>query len=130
MIEAGLFNLLSTTPAIEAICQTRIYPVVLPEEPTYPAATYQMISARAEPTFETSGFQRWRIQFDCFGVAYPDASGLRDALIKALNGYQGVLSDGTILQNADFIQLTDYFYDQARIFRCMVEFHLYFTFSN
>lgn len=130
MIEAGLFNLVSTTPAVAAICETRIYPLILPTGSKYPAATYQMISANPDPTLDTSGFQRWRIQYDCFGRTYADASGLRRALITALNGYVGVLSDGTHLQNAEFHNLTDFFNDASRTYRCMVEFHLYFTFNG
>lgn len=130
MIEVGLAALLNTTPAIQAICGARIYPVALLPNASYPALTFQLISATPDPTFDTSGFQRWRIQFDCFGEAYADASGLRKALIKTLNGYQGLLSDGTNLQNAEFLQLIDFFNDNARIFRCMVEFYLYFTFSS
>lgn len=130
MIEAGISHLLVTTPAVEAICGTRIYPMILPTEPTYPAATYQMISANPDPTLDTSGFQRWRIQFDCFGRSYSDAAGLRGALITALNGYLGTLNDGTRLQNAEFHNLTDFFYDASRTYRCMVEFYVYFTFNS
>lgn len=130
MIDAGLFHLLSTATAITDICQTRIFPVLLPTGPDYPAVTYQLISATPQPTLNTSGFQRWRIQFDCWGKSYADAAGLRAALVKTLNGFQGVLSDGTRLQNADFLQLTDFFADDARVYRCMVEFYLYFTLSS
>jgi hypothetical protein len=130
MIDAGIFTLLSTTAAITSICQTRIYPVILPTGPTLPALTYQLIAAKTNPTFETSGMQRWRIQFDCWAETYADAAGLRKALIQTLNGYQGTLSDGTVLQNADLQQIVDFFEDNARVFRCMVELYMYFNFSS
>lgn len=130
-IDEGLWNLLTSTPAIAALCGTRIYPLTYPNNPTYPLMTYQIIAATPDPTLDTSGFQRWRIQFDCFDRNYrTGASALRTALIKALNGYQGVLSDGTNLQNAEFFNLTDFFNDDARAYRCMVEFYLYFTFGS
>jgi hypothetical protein len=130
VIEDGLFNLLSTSTQIAALCKTRIYPVLLPTAPTYPAVRYQIISATPRPTLDTSGFQRWRIQFDCFGANYSDAASLRGALMKLLNGYQGVLSDGTNLQNVEFIQLMETFADDARTYKCSVEFYLYFCFSS
>lgn len=130
MIDAGLWHLLSTTAAITAICKTRIYPIILPPDPTWPAMTYQIIAATPEPTLDTAGFQRWRLQFDCWANTYADAASLRAALIRTLNGYQGTLSDGTLLQDAEFIQVTDFFADDARVYRCMVEFYLYFTFSS
>lgn len=130
MIEQGLWHLLSTTTAITALCKTRIYPVILPTDPTYPCALYKTIAAKPSPTMDTSGFQRWRVEFDCFAYAYMDAAALRSALRSTLEGYRGVLSDGTSLQDCQFIQLGDMFEEDARVYRCMVEFYLYFDFSN
>lgn len=130
MIEAGLFSLLSNTPAIAALVGTRIYPVVLPTAPTLPALSYQIVGAMSKPTLNNSGFQRFRMQFDCWGQDYSDAVTLREALVKALNGYQGLLSDGTMLQNAQFIQPIDFFEHEALQYRCAVEFYLYFDFNS
>lgn len=130
MIDAGLYALLSTTATITDICATRISPVALPVDEQLPALTYQIISSTSYPTFNTSGYQRWRLQFDCWGTNYSDAVGLRAALIKTLNGYQGALPNGQFLQNADLLQITDFFEDDARVFRCMVEFYIYFDFQN
>lgn len=129
MIEAGLFSLLSGTPAVAAIAGARIYPLVLPTDGELPAVTYQVVGARPDPTLQTSGFQRWRIQCDCWAEDYSAAAGLRDALTTALNGYQGTLSDGTILQNAELIQPIDHFDHEALQYRCTVEFYLYFDFQ-
>lgn len=130
MIEAGLFKLLSTSSAIVAICGTRIYPMVLPTGPTYPAMTYQVIVAPQSPTMNTAGMQHWRIQFDCHGESYPDAVGLRTALIKTLNGAGQVLSDGTVLQNAHLHTLSDDFATAARVYRCIADITLDFNFSS
>lgn len=128
MIEAGLFSLLSTTAAITTLCGTRIYPAVLPTIPTYPCLRYKLISAKAEPTLSTSGYQRWRIQFDCFANTYASAVALRAAIRSALEGYRGTLIDGTYLQDAQFIQLGDDYEDDPRVYCAMSEFYLFFNF--
>ena len=130
MIQAGIFSLLSQNTSISALIGSRIYPVLLPEDSTLPAMTYHVIGGASMPTLSTSGMQRMRMQFDCWGQTYDDAATLRSTLISALNGYQGTLSDGTNLQFAQLIGPgTDFFEDAPRQFRCMCEFYLFFNFN-
>lgn len=103
--------------------------VLLPEKVTLPATTYQIIVGTSEPTFDTSGLQTTRVQFDCFGSSYADAYAAREALIQALNGYRGALVDGSFLQGALVITSVDFFADAPRQYRCMVEFYLMYNFK-
>lgn len=128
MIEAGLFGLLSVTPAITSL-GAKIYPVVRPTGAAYPCITYKMIAAKPGPTLDTSGFQRWRVEFNCFSDTFSVAASLRAALRSTLEGFNGVLSDGTLLQDAQFIQLGDDFEDDPRIYCLIVEFYLFFNFQ-
>lgn len=133
MIEKGLFTLLSTDSNISALCSTRIYPLLLPKaasDQTFPAMTYAVVAGAGDPTFETSGLIRLRMQFDCWGKSYSDAATLRKALVQVLNGYQGVLSDGTNLQLAEFIQPIDFYEQDLLTYRCAVEFYFLFDFGN
>jgi len=130
MILTGLFALITTASAWQALAAERLSPVTLPEIPTLPAATYQIVGGSSEPTFQTSGMQKLRVQFDHYGNTYSDANGLREATRVLLNGYSGTLSDGTVLQKADLIQSVDYFENDARQYRCMSEFYLWFDFSS
>jgi len=126
MIEQGLYTLLAATSTIAAMVGTRIYPLILPEASVLPALTYQVVGGHSSATFDTAGMTRLRMQFDCWGADYLDAITLRVALIAALNGYQGLLSDGTNLQNAQQLQNVDFFDHEARYYRAMTEFYLYF----
>lgn len=124
----GLFALLTGDSGVAALIATRMYPVELPEGEQLPALLYRFVGGKSSPTLTTSGMQRARVQFDCFGDTYDDASSLRAAVVGALNGYVGTLADGTELQNADVMGPgTDFFDDDPRSFRCMVEFYLYYT---
>ena len=130
MIEAGLFSLLSTTTSITALCGTRIYPILPPDEPLYPCIVYKSVSLKSNPTLDTTGMQRLRIEFDCFGSRPLDAVNLRTTLVKAINRYQGALSDGTWLQDMVLQSMGDFFDDQARVPKCFVEFYALFNFSS
>jgi hypothetical protein len=127
MIEQGLYTLISTDPTISGMIATRVYPILLPEKPVLPAMTYGVVGGSGEPTLNTSGMIRLRMQFDCWGMKYSDAAQLRKALVQALNLYYGVLSDGTYLQLAQFIQPVDFYEQDARQYRCAVEFYFEFT---
>lgn len=102
----------------------------MPDNPEYPAITYSIIGARPEPTLRTSGYQRYRVEFRCRDKVALNASTLREALREALEGYNGVLTDGTFLQDAQFIQLMDGYLDNPRVYVRMIEMYLFFCFPN
>jgi hypothetical protein len=129
MFEAGLYSLLAGEATISALVGTRVTPVRLPIGSPMPALTYRIIGGASEPTFESSGMQRVRVQFDAFGDTHLNAAALRDAVRKFLNGFRGPLSDGTVVQSFDLIQSMDYDEQYSREFRCMVEMYAYFVFS-
>ncbi len=135
MIQDGLYSLLSEDPKLSAIVGDRITPVLLPEGSTTPALTYMVAGGSSDPTFSTSGMQRLRVQFDVHAdpkdkAGYRAAIQAREALRLLLDGYRGMLSDGTYLQNAQRIQDIDYFDDGPRQFRCSSEFYFWFTFNS
>jgi hypothetical protein len=130
VLQTGLFALLSGNAAIAAIAGSSIFPVTVPESTPMPALTYQIVGGNSMATLNTSGLQKLRMQFDCYGNDYLTAATLRETLRQALNGFVGQLADGTFLQNAELIQNIDFFENDARQFRCMAEFYLFFDFTS
>lgn len=137
MIADSIFALLSADPGVAAIAGTRIYPMVLPDDAAFPAITYQQVGGSSTPTMDTSGVQKLRLQIDCWsaplplGGTYRQASGLRDAVRRALDGYSGVLGDGTQLSRAWIVNPgMDFFAHEALQYRCMLEFYLLYTFTD
>jgi hypothetical protein len=130
MIDAGLYSLLSAAARITSICESRIYPVVLPDNPQFPLITYKTIVAPQSPTMNTSGQQHWQIQFDCWGRTFPEAAGLRTALVETLNGAGQMMSDGTLLQNAHLHNLSDDFASGFRAWRCIADITFDFNFQH
>jgi hypothetical protein len=126
MMTTGLLALLSNNPDLSGV---GIRPVMLPSGFPMPAMTYQIVGGSSYPTLDGDGLQKVRMQFDCYGNSYLDATNLREKVRKFLNGFSGQLSDGTFLQFADLIQSIDFPFDSdPRQFRCGIEFYLWFCF--
>ena len=65
----------------------RFYPLVLPQDPVYPAITYQVISGPRDYTQDgADGVVRFRVQFNLYGANYAEAKALRDAVETTLSG--------------------------------------------
>jgi hypothetical protein len=128
LLSTGLYALLAGEATISAIVGTRIEPIELSIGQTMPALTYKFVGGSGEPTFETSGPQKVRVEFNSFGNTHLQADTLREAVRVFLNGYRGQLSGGILLQNAEYLHPLDFFEQYSREFRCMSEFYLYFNF--
>lgn len=121
MIETDLFAALSTATAITALASTRVYPVVLPTDPTLPAMTYMFIGGSGQPSFDTRGMQKARVEINCWGNTYSDAVTLREAVILTLAGY----SDENF--SAMYMQSTDFFDHELLQYRAMAEFYVFYA---
>ncbi len=130
MIDEGLWSLLANAVQVSTLCSTRIYPDLRPENPVYPLIVMKEISGIGRETFDTSGMQRDRYQFDCQAKTKGEAMNLRDAVRQVLNGYQGMLSDGTYLQNAWVIGKMGGYKDDPRIYEATHEFYVLYNFTN
>jgi hypothetical protein len=130
MIQAGIYSLLTADPGVSTIVGTRVFPPPLTEQTEMPCVLYSFVGGSSTATFATAGMQRLRMQLDCWAADYDAAAALREAVVRALNGYQGQLSDGTFLSNAFMVNPgIDFFEDDSREVRCMVEFYLLFDFQ-
>lgn len=136
-IDAGITNLLATNAGVQANLATggaaSIFDGVAPEDVSqYPLLSYQWVGGASDPTFSTSGLNRGRLQIDCWGLTKQTAVALANAVIAALDGFQGVLSDGTPVANAWLINPpgVDYFSGDSRFRRRMLEFYVLYTFTS
>lgn len=121
MIESSLFGALSTAAAISSLVGTRVYPVVLPTDPTLPALVYLFVGGMGQPSFSTRGMQKARVEINCWGSSYSSAATLREAVIQTLAGY----SDGNF--DSMYIQSTDFFDHDLLQFRAMAEFYIFYA---
>jgi len=76
MLESKLYAHLSTVAAVTTVIGTRLYPVVLPQDPDYPCVSYQRIdSVKINDLQGYSTLEDVRMQIDVWGTTY---KGVRD----------------------------------------------------
>jgi len=72
---------------------SRIYPQKLPQDPTYPALTFQRVSgARVGNLAGAAGRAKPRITFSCWAQTYVAAQALAAEVRASLNGFKGTLT--------------------------------------
>ena len=96
MLEVGLYAFLAADSGLSALVGTRIYPLLLPQEPTLPAVVYQRISTNplGHSNDGPDHLVRVRMQFRCHAATLLAAKGVADAVRAALDGYSGTM--GTV----------------------------------
>lgn len=92
-LESELRARLIADGGVAALISARVYPLILPQAPTYPALTYQRISGpRLHHLTGSSGRGVARIQTDSWAETYAAAQALAAAVRAALDGFDGLLS--------------------------------------
>lgn len=81
-VETDLKTALENDSGVNGIVSTRIYPVLLPDNVTYPAIAYSLISTNP---VGSNGCYQSRIQIDGYAATYAAVKSIRDALIALAN---------------------------------------------
>ena len=94
MIGSALRQRLLDVTGVTDLVGIRIYPMKLPQEPTFPAIVYQRISGDHEHAHGTraSGLAMPRYQFDAYADTYTGADNLGEQIRLALQGFSGTIS--------------------------------------
>jgi hypothetical protein len=97
--EAALVSLLvqgGVGNPVFALVGSRVYPLTLPQTPTYPAIRYQRIDTqRAQYRMMGTGraaYAKPRFQIDCYGITPATAQAVADAVRARLDGFAGLVS--------------------------------------
>jgi hypothetical protein len=92
-LQQSVFAYLSSHADVTAVVGGRIYPLVLPQKPTYPAITYFKVSEQRIRglALDEPDQSRARVQFSCWGRTYDEAKAAADAVTAALKDYAGTL---------------------------------------
>lgn len=125
MIEQGLVLLVQGNAGVAAIAASGGFLGALPKDFTLPSWSYIVVSDPVD--YELLGpvaLGCTRIQIDCYGAAPADAINLAAAIDAVLNGYHGTLTDpdSTVVQGCFRLNKIDFFDDDARNYRRMLEY--------
>lgn len=113
-----LYARLTTDATLTATLGLRVYPDHLPQSPTLPAVTYQVISR--VPTEANTQIFDVRIQLDCWAATYDAAHALANLVQKSLRFYRQSQGGNLILSIYDANQ-NDTYDDTQEIWRVIVD---------
>ena len=92
-IETEIVTRLNADGAVSGEVDTRIYAVKLPQAPTYPAVTYNRVSApRVHNLAGVSGRSTPRISVNSWAKTYAGCQTLAAAVRASLDGFNGTLT--------------------------------------
>ena len=113
---------------ISALVGTRLYPDLLPQNPTLPALTYTQVSGIRETNLDgPMDLVERRIQIDGWTETALSRETLAEAVRLALNGFQGPLggSPETGRIYAAFLDNEQSFYEpDTKLFRVSLDFRI------
>lgn len=127
-VEDVLIDRIRNTDGVTSLIGTssscRFYAVKLPQEPTYPACTYSVVSAPAVSAMVSdTGIRRARFSVSCWASTYEVAVDLCTQVRKALQRYAGTFQSVEILQIWVITHL-DLYSDEAQVFQRVIDFQV------
>ena len=128
-VESEIKNRLTTDASVTAVFGTRIYPLVLPQNPTLPGAQYAIIDGTPrENLFAKAGLYRFEIQIDIFANKYSEVVSGEDAIRRSLQSYDNV-GTGSI-QAIHHIMSMDDFEKEIANYKKVLRFSVWYTRQN
>lgn len=122
MIQQALFTILSAHPGLSALVGSRIYPLILPQNPAYPALTYQRVSGPREQSHDgPSGLARPRFQVSCWHPDFDQAKAAAEQVRLALAGYRGIVG-GLEIEGIQVENELDLYDPDAKVYRVILDF--------
>lgn len=122
----GIFPHLSADAGVSALVADRIYPVILPQKPTYPAITFGKVSGLRAPNLSgPSGLARPRISISSWGLTYKSAKDVATAVRQAMDGFSGLMGSvrvKSVTIDNEFDLFEDD--DNVNVFRTLQDFFI------
>ena len=88
-LEAELVTRMKAHTGLAALVGARVYPGLLPPQPTYPAVTYAIVSDVPEHAMGTDpGTKTARVQTTVWSLSYKAAKDCADQVVAALSRYR------------------------------------------
>lgn len=115
---------------VSSLVDERMYPVMLPQNVTYPALSYNQVSGvRIYDLCGPTGRVKPRISINSWATTYAEVRSLADAVRQAIEGFTGTMGDspGTPISDVKLDNEVDLFEDEAGtigIYRVMQDYIL------
>lgn len=114
-----IYSRLTGDSNVNALTSTRVYPYHLPQSPTLPAVTYQIISR--VPTEANTEIFETRLQLDCWASTYDGAHTLANLVQSSLRFYRVQDGDNNMILSIYDANQGDAYDDEQEIWRVIVD---------
>lgn len=126
-IEDGLRTHLIADAPVTALVVARIYPIKLPQNPTYPALTYEIISDIPHRALAgDSDLERARARIHCWAATYSGAIDLAGKVRTSVADFSGLMGTTTV-RSVKFETWNDIFEDVPEVYRRVADFMIAHT---
>ena len=99
MISQAIYNILNSNASVAGVVGTRIYPNTAQQGDALPYIVYRKISKLPTDVKDSgTGFDKTRIQIDCFHTTYANCEVLAGYVRSAMDRVKGSYGSMTILQ--------------------------------
>jgi len=106
---------------------TRIYPLVMPDKPQYPAVTFHVIASSSEKgSTSDPAMMKCIVQVTAWDKTLLGARTVADQIRKALDRYRNVTLNGVKVDDCIFEGDQDLYDPEPKIFYVPVTFRLHF----
>ena len=123
-IENDLRTHLIADAPVTALVVARIYPIKLPQSPTYPALTYEIISDIPHRALAgDSDLERVRVRIHCWAKTYTGAADLAKKVRTAVADFSGLMGT-TEVSSVKFETWNDIFEDVPEVYRRVADFFI------
>ena len=128
MTPNDLFTEISGVAEIKALVGTRVYPIVLPQNPEYPAISYTLISTDREgPMQGPGGLAASRVELGCWDRTYSGAKALSEIVRKKYDRFSGTFGSDRLALGWFLIDERDLRFNDIDAFRSDLDFMLWHT---
>ena len=126
-IEDGLVTHLLADGPVAALVVARVYTLKLPQSPTYPALTYEIISDIPHRSLDgDSDRERVRARIHCWAATYVGVVDLAAKVRTAVADFSGLM--GTVaVSSVKFETWNDIFEDVPEVYRRVTDFMITHT---
>lgn len=123
-IESAFYTLLTRCGALAGVT---IAPGILDATATYPAISFGVVSMVVDQTLRgPSGINQTRMQVDVWSKVHKEATTLRDALRRHLDGFQGNV-EGLDIQEVRFENAVTQFEASNQLYHLSLDFKVGFA---
>lgn len=123
-IEAGLVTHLLADGPVAALVVARIYPDKLPQNPTYPALTYEIISDIPYRTLDgDSDREKIRARIHCWATTAAVRNDLARKVRTSLADFKGTMGT-VVVSSTKFETWNDFYEDVPEVYRRATDFFI------